>query len=136
MTDDRTAHDTQDQRRRRPPPELADWWVWGVRRIAAPIADLLLAALRPPAPLSAFLKGATWAFTRDPNELRGAGAALSGLVALFGPAACCSGRSPQSGTHRIPSGGWIVIAGQSAGDLSPGSAPMTRVPCYTVLESS
>ena len=43
MTDDRTADDTQDQEAG-PPPELADWWVWGVRRVAAVVADLLLAA--------------------------------------------------------------------------------------------
>jgi hypothetical protein len=82
MTDDRTAHDTQDQEAE-PPPELVDWWVWGVRRIAAPIADLLLAARVLPL-LFLLLKGATWAFTRDPNELWGAGAAGAGLVALWG----------------------------------------------------
>ena len=82
MTDDRPAHDTQDQEEE-PPPELADWWVWGVRWIAAPIADLLLAARILPL-LFALLKGATWAFTRDPNELLGAGAGLAGLVALWG----------------------------------------------------
>jgi hypothetical protein len=82
MTDDRTAHDPQDQEAE-PPPELADWWVWGVRRIAAPIADLLLAARVLPL-LFLLLKGSTWAFTRDPNDLSGAGAALAGLVALWG----------------------------------------------------
>ena len=82
MTDDHTAHDTQNQEEE-PPPELADWWVWGVRRIAAPIADLLLSARVLPL-LFALLKGATWAFTRDPNELWGAGAGLAGLVALWG----------------------------------------------------
>jgi hypothetical protein len=82
MTDDRTPRATQDQEVD-PPPELADWWVWGVRRIAAPIADLLLAARVLPL-VFALLKVATWAFTRDPNELWGAGAALAGLVALWG----------------------------------------------------
>ena len=82
MTDDPTAHDTQNLEEESP-PELADWWVWGVRRIAAPIADLLLAA-RALALLFALLKVATWAFTRDPNELWGAGAGLAGLVALWG----------------------------------------------------
>ncbi len=81
MTDDGTAHDTQNQEE--PPPELADWWVWGVRRVAAVIADLLMAARVLPL-LFALLKVATWAFTRDPNELWGAGAGLAGLVALWG----------------------------------------------------
>ena len=39
MTDDRTADDTQDQEGEAP-PELADWWIWGVRKVAALIADL------------------------------------------------------------------------------------------------
>ncbi len=82
MTDDRTPDDTPDQEVD-PPPEQADWWVWGVRRIAAPIADLMLAA-RVLALVFLLLKGATWAITRDPNELWGAGAALAGLVALWG----------------------------------------------------
>ena len=82
MTDDRTADDTQNQEEE-PPPELADWWVWGVRRIAAPIADLMLAARVLPL-LYLLLKGATWAITRDPIELWGAGVALAGLVALWG----------------------------------------------------
>ena len=78
MTDDGTAHDTQDQEAG-PPPELADWWVWGVRRVAAVVADLLLAARVIPL-LFAVLKG----FTRDPNELWGAGAGVAGLFALWG----------------------------------------------------
>jgi hypothetical protein len=82
MTDDRTAHDTQDQEVD-PPPELADWWVWGVRKVAAVFADLLLAARLIPL-LFAVLKAATWAFTRDPNELWGAGAAVAGFFALWG----------------------------------------------------
>ena len=76
MTDDRTADDIQDQEAG-PPPELADWWVWGVRKVAAVIADLLLTA-RPIPLLLAVLKGATWAFTHDANELWGAGAAVAG----------------------------------------------------------
>src|SRR4051794_37306797 len=48
-----------------------------------PIAGLLLAARVLPL-LYLLLKGATWAFTRDPDELWGAGAALAGLVALWG----------------------------------------------------
>jgi hypothetical protein len=82
MTDDRAADDTQDQEVE-PPPELADWWVWGVRKVAAVIADLLLAARLIPL-LFAVLKGATWAFTRDPYELWGAGAAVVGFFALWG----------------------------------------------------
>jgi hypothetical protein len=57
MTDDPIPHDTEDQEEESP-PELADWWVWGVRRIAAPIADLLLAARVLPL-LFLLLKGAT-----------------------------------------------------------------------------
>jgi hypothetical protein len=82
MTDDRVADDTQDQEVGAP-PELADWWVWGVRKVAAVIADLLLAARLIPL-LFAVLKGAMWAFTRDPNELWGAGAAVAGFFALWG----------------------------------------------------
>ncbi len=82
MTDDRTTNDTQDQEAG-PPPELADWWVWGVRKVAAVVADLLLAARIIPL-LFALLKGATWVFTRDPNELWGAGAAVAGFFALWG----------------------------------------------------
>ena len=82
MSDDRTADDTKDQEAG-PPPELADWWVWGVRKAAAVIADLLLAARFFPL-LFAVLKGATWAFTRDLNELWGAGAGVAGFFALWG----------------------------------------------------
>jgi hypothetical protein len=82
MTDDPTADDIQDQEAD-PPPELADWWVWGVRKVAAEIADLLL-TVRPLPLLLAVLKGATWAFTRDPNELWGAGAGVAGFFALWG----------------------------------------------------
>jgi len=46
-----------------------------VRKGAALIADLLLAARFFPL-LFAVQKGATWAFTRDPNELWGAGMLL------------------------------------------------------------
>lgn len=81
MTDDRTAHETQDQEE--PPPELVDWWVWGVRRVAAVIADLLFAVRFIPLVFALF-KGTTWAFTRDPNELWGVGAGVAGLVALWG----------------------------------------------------
>ena len=74
MTDDRTAHDPQDQEAE-PPPELADWWVWGVRRVAAVIADFLHSVRFIPLVFILF-KGAMWAFTRDPNELWGAGMLL------------------------------------------------------------
>ena len=82
MTDDRTADVAPDQEEE-PPPELADWWVWGVRRVAAVIADLLFAVRFIPLVFVLF-KGATWAFTRDPNELLGAAAGVAGLVALWG----------------------------------------------------
>ena len=81
MTDDRTTDETQEQQEDAP-PELADWWVWSVRKVAAPIADLLLAARILPL-LFALLKGATWAFTRDPNELWGVCAGLAGFVAVW-----------------------------------------------------
>ena len=82
MTDDRTADETQDQEIESP-PELADWWVWGVRKVAALIADLMLSARMLPL-LLAVLKVATWAFTRDSNELWIAGAAVAGFFALWG----------------------------------------------------
>jgi hypothetical protein len=81
MTDDPTTNNIQDQEEAGPPPELADWWVWGVRKVAAMIADLLLAIRLIPL-LFAVLKGATWAFTRDPNELWGTGTAVAGFFAL------------------------------------------------------
>ena len=81
MPDDRTMNDNPDMETG-PPPELADWWVWGVRKIAAVVADLLLAARILPL-LFALLKGGMWAFTRDPNDLWGAGAAVAGFFALW-----------------------------------------------------
>jgi hypothetical protein len=116
MTDDRTADDTQNQEEE-PPPELADWWVWGVRRVAAVIADFLHSVRFIPLVFILF-KGAMWAFTRDPNELLGAGAGVAGFFALWG-GGCCWGDSRRSGTHRIPSSGYCVNAVQSASDASP-----------------
>jgi hypothetical protein len=84
MSEDHAVDDTQDQETD-PPPELADWWVWGVRKVAAVIADLLLAVRVVPI-LFAVLKGATWAFTRDSNELWGAGAGVAGFLAVWGGA--------------------------------------------------
>jgi hypothetical protein len=81
MPDDHTVNDNPDVETGTP-PELADWWVWGMRKIAAFVADLLLAA-RIPLLLFALLKGGMWAFTRDPNELWGAGAAVAGFFALW-----------------------------------------------------
>ena len=54
-----------------------------MRRVAAVIADLLFAVRFIPLGF-AVLKVATWVFTRDPNELWGAGAGLAGLVAIWG----------------------------------------------------
>jgi hypothetical protein len=82
MTDDRTADETQDQEIESP-PELEDWWVWGVRKVAALIADLMLSARMLPL-LLAVLKVATWAYTRDSSELWIAGAAVAGFFALWG----------------------------------------------------
>ena len=81
MPDDRTMKDTPDVEIG-PPPELADWWVWGVRKIAAVIADLLLAARILPL-IFVLYKGAMWAFTRDPIELWGAGGAVAGFFVLW-----------------------------------------------------
>ncbi len=81
MTDDRTARDTQDQEET--PPELTDWGVWGVRRVAAVIADLLFSVRFFPL-VFVLYKGAMWAFTRDLNELWGAGAGVAGFFALWG----------------------------------------------------
>ena len=82
MPDDQIMNDNLDVETG-PPPELADWWVWGVRKIAAIIADLLLAARILPL-LFALLKSGMWLLTRDPNELWGAGAAVAGFFALWG----------------------------------------------------
>jgi hypothetical protein len=59
--------------------------VWGVRKVAAVIADLLLAARVIPV-LFAVWQGAMWAFTRDPNDLWQAGAGVAGFIALWGGA--------------------------------------------------
>ncbi len=82
MPDDVTMNDTQDPEIG-PKPELADWWVWGVRKIAAMVADLMLAA-RPMAILVVLLKGAMWVLTRDIGELWGAGGGVAAFFALWG----------------------------------------------------
>ena len=145
MTDDRTADDTRDQEGETP-PELADWWVWGVRRVAAVIADLLLAARFIPL-LFAVLKGATWAFTRDPNELWGAGAAMGGFVALWGGGmllrlfravglagsrALAVASSPREArvTDRHPASG-AAESGRSPGIVSQAMAGMAGVKCIS-----
>ena len=81
MPDDRTINDNPDVETG-PPPEFADWWVWGVRKIAAIVADLLLTARVLPL-IIVLYKGAIWAFTRDPNQLWGAAAAVAGFFALW-----------------------------------------------------
>ena len=142
MTDDRTADDTQDQEGE-PPPELADWWVWGVRKVAAVIADLLLAARVLPL-LFAVLKGATWAFTRDPNDLWGAGAAVAGILralgrghaagailrgaGLTGSRALAAASPPRKArvTDRHPASG-AAESGRSAGIVSQAMAGMAGV---------
>jgi hypothetical protein len=82
MTDDQGTNDIGDQETGTP-LEFADWWVWGVRKVAAVFADLLLAARILPI-LFLVLKAVTWAFTRDPNELWGAVAAGAAFFALWG----------------------------------------------------
>ena len=66
-----------------PPPELADWWVWGVRKIAAFVADLML-AVRPVAIIAVLGKGVMWGLTRDMGELWRAGAGVAAFFALWG----------------------------------------------------
>src|SRR5215218_6284243 len=39
MSDDRTTDNKRDQEVG-PPPQLVDWWVWGVRRVAAVLDDM------------------------------------------------------------------------------------------------
>jgi hypothetical protein len=63
-----------------PPPALADWWVWGVRKIAGVVAELLMIS-RGFALLLIVLKLISWALTRDNTELYLAGA---GVAAFFG----------------------------------------------------
>jgi len=82
MPDEQIVNDTEDAEAGSP-PEPADWWVWGVRKIAAPIADVMLSA-RIIAIFVALAKIAMWVFTRDPNELWGVGAAIAGFCALWG----------------------------------------------------
>ena len=66
MPDDPIMNDTQGAENE-PPPEPADWWVWGVRKIAAVAADLLLAA-RTMMILVAFLKGMMWCSLATPTS--------------------------------------------------------------------
>jgi hypothetical protein len=65
-----------------PPPELADWWVWGVRRVAAIVADLLLAA-RAIAVIVILLKAGLWVFSRETRELVELGLAAGALALLW-----------------------------------------------------
>ena len=117
MTDDRTADDTQDQEAG-PPPELADWWVWGVRRVAAVVADLLLAARVIPL-LFAVLKGAIWVLARDPNELWEPAPALRDS-SRSGAGACCWDDSPRSGDSPDPER-WLLRHQRAARVTPPGS---------------
>jgi hypothetical protein len=81
VPDEQSINDTQELESDSP-PELADWWVWGVRKIAALVADLMLTA-RPILIFIALAKFALWVFTRDRTELWGAGAAAAGFFALW-----------------------------------------------------
>ena len=82
MPDDPVMNDAQDAEVG-PPPELADWWVWGVRKIAAFVADLML-ALRPMGILVVLWKGVMWVLTQDTSELWGAAAGVAAFCALWG----------------------------------------------------
>jgi hypothetical protein len=74
------ATDDPAPREPEPTPDLADWWVWGVRKLAAVVAELLMIS-RGSALLFIVLKLGYWALTRDNIELYQAGA---GVAALFG----------------------------------------------------
>ena len=81
MPDDHTMSDNPDVETE-PPPELADWWVWGVRKTAAVVAGLLLTG-RTILLLFVLLMGGMWLLTRDPNELWGVGATVAGFFAFW-----------------------------------------------------
>ena len=145
MTDDRTAHDTQDQEVD-PPPELADWWVWSVRKIAAVIADLLLAA-RPPTPLRALERRHVGVHPRPQRALgsrrwrcrilcalgrwHAAGAILRG-AGLTGSRALAAASPPREArlTDRHPASG-AAESGRGAGIVSQAMAGMAGVKCIS-----
>jgi hypothetical protein len=66
-----------------PPPELADWWVWGVRKTAGVFAELVQRA-RLIALLAIAYKAITWALTNDPTELIHLGVAVAAIPLLWG----------------------------------------------------
>ncbi len=66
-----------------PQPALADWWVWGVRKIAGVVAELLMIS-RGFAFLFILLKLGVWALMRDNGELFQAGAGVVAFVGVWG----------------------------------------------------
>jgi hypothetical protein len=65
-----------------PAPELADWWVWGVRQVAGVIAPLLFAA-RSLAVLFVVLKLINWWLSNDRDALRQVGYGIVAFVAFW-----------------------------------------------------
>ena len=82
MTDDDWNPDPVPVTNEEQPP-LADWWVWGVRKVAAVAADLLLAA-RALAIIFIFVKAVFWVFTREPRELHELGVGVAAFFLLWG----------------------------------------------------
>src|SRR5215207_9458614 len=121
MTDDRTADDTQNQEEE-PPPELADWWVWGVRRVAAVIADFLHSVRFIPLVFILF-KGAMWAFTRS-RALVTASTPCKARVTHPRRAASLRRQLPVSSRH--PASG-AAESGRSAGIVSHAMAGIAGV---------
>lgn len=83
MATDEPAPDEPAPPDREPQPELADWWVWGVRKIAGVVAELLMIS-RGFAVLFILLKLGYWALTRDNTELYQAGAGVAALCGIWG----------------------------------------------------
>lgn len=83
MTSDDPSTDDTDELDPGPPPDLADWWVWGVRQVAGLVADIMFAA-RPLAALYAVLTGVMWYFDRNPDQERQLAIAIGALIGLWG----------------------------------------------------
>lgn len=68
---------------REPRPELADWWVWGVRKVAALFSEWLMIS-RGVVALFILYKVAVWYFTRESSELVYVGAGVLALAGVWG----------------------------------------------------
>ena len=66
-----------------PPPDLADWWVWGVRKVAG-IVGVVLLACRGLAVLWIIFQAILFAFARDTASLQGVGIALFIFIGCWG----------------------------------------------------